>query len=874
MGWLQQLFSRHRRYDELSESIREHLDEKIADLTDRGMTQEEAERTARREFGNVTLIEERSREVWQWPTLESIWADIKFATKQLLKSPGFTLSALLTLGLGIGANAAVFSIIYAVMFRPLPYAHPERLVSIQSRITTGGTGSDLVSYPNFFDWRSRNSAFAGITAYHDDDFSLQNSGGAEHLDGEVVSWDLFSVLGIKPIIGRGFLPDEESGGTHVVVLSYDLWARQYNADPNLIGHSITIDKQTYTVVGVAPKSFRFPVQNSRVALWTTIAHDALPVDDNPPLTTVRGARTLDIIARLKPGTTIQAAQTQMDGLAAALAQQYPADNIRLAGVYIQTELDELTGGTKRPLYILLGAVTLVLLIACANIAGLLLLRTTERWRELAMRTALGAGRFRVIRQLLTENLVLAILGSAAGLFFCFLSSRFLIKFAVDSIPRIAQSAVDLQVFAFLAVLSIITAVLFSLPAAMQIAKFDFIASLKTSTAQGTLKQDNLRNSMVVAQIAIGLVLLSGATLLISSLMNLEKQDIGVRTDHLLTFTVGSAESQSGVGKQATFYPELLDKLDHTPGIISAGATYPLPLTGDQLDMAFDIQGLPTSRSSRPRSDMAFITPGYFATAGISIIQGRDFMRSDDAKSQAVFIVNKAFADKFFPDENPIGKRIRGGSTLREIVGVVGNARQSALNPAPEPIGYLPFYQMPGAPVSVVVHTSLPPPSIEPTIRAVLSSLDQQAPVYEVRTIQDLLSAQIVEPRLYGILISIFAGLALTLTVVGLYGAMAYSVSRRKRDIGIRIALGATRRNVASMILWQASLLMLLGIFLGLVGAFSSTALLRNMLYGIAPADPMAFLIACAVMSIAGGIAAYLPARRAAAIDPMKALRSE
>ena len=679
MNRLKQLFARRRRYDDLSVSIQEHIEERTDELVEEGMPRAQAEQSARREFGNVTLIQEHSREAWQWPTIESIWADLKFALRQLMRSPGFTISALLTLGLGIGANTAVFSIVNAVMFRPLPYAQSEQLVSIQSKSTARVPSPGPVSYPNFFDWRSRNTVFDRIVAYHDDEFTLSGSGEAEHIDGEVVSWGLFPLLGVKPVFGRSFLQAEESAGTHVVILSYSLWQKRFRADPHLIGRSVTIDKLPYTVVGVAPKSFHFPDQNPGIALWTTIAHDASPIGDDPPLTADRGVGMLDVIARLKSGVAMQAAQAQMDGLSEALAKQYPEDGGRLAGVYIKTELERVIGDVRRPLYILLGAVGLVLLIACANIASLLLLRATGRERELAMRAALGAGRYRVIRQLLTENLLLAALGSATGLFFCFLCNHLLITMASGSIPRVAQAGIDGQVFAFLTLLAIATAVLFSLPAAMQIAKKDFTGSLKMATSKNAPEQDKLRNSMVIGQIATGLILLSGAVLLISSLMHLERQDIGVRADHLLTFSVGLSDEQLNGNKQAAFYRQLLEKLDSTPGISSASAGGPLPLTGDQVSMAFDIQERPASASRRPRSDMAFVTPGYFTTVGTPILQGRDFTHSDDANSPPVFIVNRAFADKFFPGENPIGKRIRGGPSLREIVAVVGNARQSVLN---------------------------------------------------------------------------------------------------------------------------------------------------------------------------------------------------
>jgi predicted permease len=713
-----------------------------------------------------------------------------------------------------------------------------------------------------------------MVAYHDDAFTLSGAGGAAHLDGEVVSWDLFPLLGVKPILGRSFLRSEESAGTRVVVLSYGLWERRFQSDPKLIGRTVTIDKLPYTVVGIAPRSFQFPVQDPDIALWTTIAHDASALDGEPALTAERGARSLDVIARLKNGVTLEAARAQMDGLAAALAKQYPEDNGRLAGVYVTTELDRVVGDTRRPLLILLGAVGLVLLIACANIASLLLLRTSEREREFAMRAALGAGRHRVIRQLLTESLLLAALGSATGLLCCLLSNRLLIQIASESVPRLAQATIDTHVLVFSIFLAILTTVLFTLPTAVQITKLDFTDSLKIGTSRNVRSRDRLRNGLVVGQITIGLMLLTGAALLISSLMHLERRDIGVRSDHLLTFSIGLSQEQFEGIKQALFYQQLLDKLDHLPGIISAAAAGPLPLTGDQINFAFDIQGRPSSKSNRPRSDMTFVTPEYFTTAGTPILQGRGFTRLDNVKSPPVFIVNKAFAEKFFPGEDPIGKQIKAGPSMREIVGVVGNARQSVLSPDEEPIGYLPLYQLPIVAVSVVMHTSVSPRILESTVRSAVASLDQQVPVYDVRTIQDLLSAQTADPRLHGILLSIFAGLALVLTIVGLYGAMAYSVARRTRDIGIQMALGANRDKVALTVLRQALSLVLLGIAIGLSGALFGTALLSNMLYGVTARNPWAFLIACCVMAATGAVAAYIPARRAASIDPMQALRSE
>ncbi len=867
------LIRTERQEQELADEMESHLQFHIEDNLRRGMTPEQARRDATLKLGGLEQTKQAYRERSTIPFIENLLRDVRYALRQLRKSPGFAITAILTLALGIGANSAVFSVVNGVVLRPLPYAHPGELVSVQSRVTTGTPSPELLSYPNFFDWRKQNKVFNWIVAYHDDEFTLSGSGAPEHLDGEVVSSGLFPLLGVKPALGRGFLLSEESAGTHVVVLSYRLWQRKFGADPKILGRTIKLDKLSYVVVGIAPRTFRFPVQNPDVALWTTIAHDAEPVQGET-LFTERGARSLDAIARLKNGVRIEAARAQMDSLAAALAKQYPEDNGRLAGAYIQPELDKVLGDTRRPLFTLLGAVGLVLLIACANIASLLLLRTSEREREIAMRAALGAGRWRVIRQLLTENLLLALFGSAAGLFLGFICNHVLLNVAKASIPRIAQTSVDSNVFIFCTLLAILTTFLFSLPAVMQIAKTDLTGSLKSGTSKNTQKQERLRSILVVSQITLGLVLLSGAVLLTSSFLRLERNDIGVRTDHLLTFSIGIPDAPDSIENQVGLYHQILQRLEHLPGVISAAGAGPLPLTGDQIVFAFDIQGQPTSTSNRPRSDMAFVTPGYFKVVGTPLLKGRDFTKLDDLHAPHVVIVNKAFADRFFPGEDPIGKRIKAGPKMREIVGVVGNARQSVLSQDAEPIGYLPYYQVPIVPISVVLHTSFAPRALESTVRDAIASLYPQLPIYDVRTIENLLSVQIAQPRLQMLLLGTFAGVALLLTLVGLYGIMAYSVARRTREIGVRMALGADRSMVRFMFLKQAMKLVAFGVTFGSVGTIAATVVLRNMLYGLTPYDPLYFLIACCVMGVTGFIAAYIPSRRAAFIDPVGALRTE
>ncbi|MGA8026546.1 MAG: ABC transporter permease [Bryobacteraceae bacterium] len=882
MNWIERIFSRRQLHNDASEEIREHLSEKIDELVNDGVPRSDAEFLARRQFGNVTLLEERSRETWRWPLVETFFADLRYAIRQLRKSPGFALAVIVTLALGIGANTAVFSVINAVMLRPLPYAQPERLVSFRSLITAGPQFPVTLSYPNFFDFRRYNRVFEHLVCYRNSEFTLTGVGQPVHLDGEIVSWDLFPVVGMKPALGRGFRPDEEKPGTHVVILSDELWKAQFGGDRGIIGRSVEIDRQSFTVVGIAPPRFHFPVENQKNQLWTTIAWDAF-VTEGQPLTEQRGAWLMRAIARLKPGVSIERAKAQMDGVAASLAKQYPDQNSNITQVSIRPALEALVGDTRQPLFILMGAVGLVLLIACANVANLLLARTAERSREFSVRAAIGASRGSIVRQLLTENLLMAVLGGMAGALFAFACMRAILPLAGNTIPRLAQASIDGPVLGFCMMLALVTTVLFSFAPAIQAAKVELIASLREGTRGLARGHNRLRGALVIAQITLGLILLSGAGLLISSFLHLELRDPGFRPDHLLTFRLSLPDTQYPDSKQITFYSTLLEKLRSLPGVKSAAAGGPLPLTGDRVDISFNIQERPTSPSKEPHSDLAIVTPDYFITLGIPLIKGRAFTERDDAKAPLVLVVNKAFADKFFPGEDVIGKRIipgvgtadaNGASPVREIVGLVGNAKQAALSPDTEPIYYLPHKQLPFTVMSLILRTSLPPLALESAARMTVASLDPQVPMFEVSTMDDLLSSAIASPRFHMLLLGSFAGIALLLTVVGLYGVMAYSVLQRTREIGVRIAIGADRGMVLGMVLKQAMTLVFIGLVIGLAGAIAADRLLTKMLYGVTPHNPALLAIACCLIAATGVIAGYLPALRASSVDPVEALRSE
>ena len=808
--------------------------------------------------------------------------DVKYGLRMLVKNPVFTAVAVLTLALGIGANTAVFSVVNTVLLKPLPYTDPDRLMTVESLDTRHGPAPDPLSYPDFFDFRARNHVFDHLVTSRDTNMILTGAGEPVQLDTEMVTWDLFSALGLRPELGRGFLQGEEAAGTHVVVLSHALWQRLFGGDARIVGRTVTLDRKPYTVVGVVPTGFAFPVNEPDIQLWTTIAADREAPPGDQPITEQRGAHLLRALGRLKPGVSIEQARADLDVIAQALAKQYPDTNTNTRRASVRPALETLVGKSRTPLLILLGAVSLVLLIACANIANLLLARTASREHEMAVRSAIGASRSRVIRQLLTESTLLAILGGGAGIVLAEYALHLLLPLGGESIPRLDQASVDGRVLAFSLLLAFITSVLFGMAPALQASNVDLAGSLKEQSRGSTNRQDRLRGALVIAQVTLGLVLVTGAGLLMASFLHLEQSDLGLKPGHLLTYWFSLPESEYKTAQQMAFYDQLLERMRTLPGVQSAAGVWPLPLGGDNATVTFNIEERPTPPPSRPSARMAFATPGYFRTAGIPLLKGRSFTAHDDEKAPAVLIVNKAFADKFFPGEDVIGKRItpgatgpgQKGETLHEIVGVVGSAKLFALDAEPLPIYYFPYKQLPWMPPVVMVRTSVPPRTVESAIRGQMAALDPLVPLFQVRTMDELLSTQVTEPRFHTLLLGCFASIALLLTMVGLYGVMAYSVTRRTREIGVRIALGASQAAVLSMVLKQAMRLVALGLVLGLVGSFAANQLLRSMLYGLSPWNLPVFVLAALLVALTATLAAYLPARRATKVDPMVALRYE
>jgi len=813
--------------------------------------------------------------------METLLQDIRYGIRMLLKSPGVSIIATIALALGIGANTAIFSVVNAVLLRPLPFPNSDSLMAVFETDQQRGQVRGSYSYPNFFDLRDQNQVFERVAAYHSSDFIMTGSGDPARLQGTVVTADLFSLLGVSPILGRTFVTDEDkpSETGRVVVLSEDLYQRRFNSNPSILNQPITLDGNKFTVIGVMPRSFQFPIQNEPVELWTTSASDA---SGATPMTAQRGAHFLRLIARLKQGVTRIQAQSEVNTIATRLEQQYPDTNTH-KGILVEPALEAIVGDIRPALLILLGAVACVLLIACANVANLLLARATGRYKEMAIRAALGASRFRVVRQLLTESVLLSIAGGGVGLLLAVWWADLLVALGKEDIPRAIQVGLDWRVLTFTLLISVLTGFVFGLVPAFHSSRTDLTDSLKEGgRGASTARHNRMRSGLVVTELAIAVVLLVGAGLLIQSLWRLQQVDSGLQPHNVLTFNFALPEVKYDGEKQSQFFQQLRKRLETLPGVQSASTALPLALSGDLFSISFEIEGRPVAKKDQPSGDVFITDVGYFKTMGIPIIKGRDFNEFDQHKSTQVIIVSETLAKKHFAGEDPIGKRIKTGistfdnepSTMREIIGVVGDVKNRGLNTEVRAAYYLPETQVPLPQITAIIKTTGDPHALLAAATREVGALDKDVPVFGAKTMDEYLASSVAAPRFNTTLLSIFAGVALVLTVIGLYGVMSYSVAQRTNEIGIRLALGAQPRNVVALVVKQGFRLVLLGLAIGLIGAFAATRVVASLLFGVTAKDPLTFMGSAVLLGLIGLLSCYLPARRATKVNPIEALRCE
>lgn len=820
--------------------------------------------------------------------MHSLWSDLRYGVRNLMRARGFAAVAILTLALGIGATTAMFSVVNSVLLRPLPYFEPDRLVAINEFNTEHGIPDipeGTISYPDYRDVAARNHSFDEVGAYTYAEYPLTGAGAPVHVEAQIVSANLFHLLRVEPALGRGFAPGEDAAGHHVVILSDTFWRRHFNADESVIGRTVALRGFSYTIVGVMPAGFQFAVRQQPRDLWVTFSGWAETEDPrDKPSTEQRGNHSMFSVARLKPGVTVAQANADLASIYHALANEYPDSNLH-EGIAATPELKYMVGSSRTPLLILLGAVALVLLIACANVANLLLARGAGRAREMATRAALGATRFRLVRQLVTESVVLSLFGAALGAGFATWALQAVLRLYPENLPRAAEIGIDMRVLAFTAALAVCTGVLFGLLPALRGSSPNLAGTMREGgrTSTSGPAHTRLRSTIVVAQTALGVMLLIGAGLLIRSLQRLSHANLGLDPSHVLTADIDLNEARYKPDQMERFIADFLDRIRALPGVERVGGAMPLPLGGDDgWSISFNILDHPVPKANEPGAGFYVVTRDFFETMKIPLLRGRTFDQRDQRNSAPVMIVTEAFAKKFFANEDPVGRMIEIGAgegearkayKTRQIIGVVGDIRSSNLTKPPAPAYYVPLPQMVWG-STLVVRTTGDPKSMAPSIAKVLNSMDAEAPMFNVRTMEDCLALDLGRARFQAVLLAIFAGVALLLTAIGLYGVIAYSVTQRTHEIGVRLALGATRAKVLSMMLNSGLQLTAAGIAIGVVGALALARVIEALLYEIPPRDPLTYVMVCVVLGAVALLASCIPAMRAARTDPMVALRYE
>jgi putative ABC transport system permease protein len=786
----------------------------------------------------------------------------------LLKNPGFAFVAVIALALGIAANAAIFSVVNAVLLRSLPYDEPERLIVLrENKLPQFPEFS--VSPGNFLDWQKQNTVFEKLAAVRGFAYNLVDTGEPERLRGARVSAGLFEMLGVKPAQGRTFLAEEDQPGHEsVVILSHSLWQRRFGGDPNILGRAISLNASSYTVIGIMPPTFQFPDRETE--LFTPVAFDAKQAEQH-------GAHYISVVGRLKPGVSLAQARTEMSAIAARLAQQYPDANTGW-GVMLFPMQEYESREIKPALLVLLGAVALVLLIACANVANLLLARATARQREIAIRTALGASRWRVIRQLLTESILLAIVGGSLGLLLAVWGMDLLLALAPENLPRVKGGALDIRVLGFTVFITLLTGIVFGLVPALQASRPNLNETLKEGGRGTTGGHHRVRSSLVITEVALALVLLIGAGLLIRSFYHLQQVNPGFNPKNALAVSVSLPAKKYGEEvQQAAFFAQLTEKVSALPGVVAVGATQSLPIQGDYV-LGFNIQGRPPDApGEEPNTNYYAVSPDYFKAMGIPLLRGRLFTERDKKDAPRVAIINETMAKKFFPNEDPIGKGINvtnGPERFREIVGIVGDVKQYGLDQPTTAQTYEPYLQTPFSGMTLIVRTAGDPVALSAGVRSEVLSIDKDQPVSRIRPLEQIISESVAKQRFAMLLLGIFAMVALVLAAVGLYGVMSYAVTQRTHEIGIRMALGAQQKDVLRLVVGQGMIMALIGVGVGLAASLALTRVMTTLLFGVSATDPLTFLAIPALLAAVALGASFVPARRAMKVDPMVALRYE
>ena len=870
-----------KRDAELERELQSDLELEEEEQRDNGLSAEEARYAARRAFGNETLIREQTYEAWGWMRLERLIEDLRYAMRLLMRAPGFTITCVLILAIGIGATTAIFSLVNTVLLRSLPFPESDRLVWVsQQDHSLPGVAPESLSYPDYFDWRAQNHTLDGIASYTGATVTMELKGESQRLDIQTVSSNFFRVLGAAPMLGRDLSWEDEKPGNHAVMLSYSFWQSQFGAEPEIVGKSITMNGQSYTVAGVMPKGFEFPIENPAPVFWKSIADEA---EGKSPASEQRGFDTLGVIARLRQGVTVEQAKADLSVIAGNLARQYPDNNKQYSSALVEPELAHMTGDTRPALRVLFGAVSLVLLLVCANVAGLLLARGSRRSAEFALRAAIGASPAAIIRQLLIESLLLSLCGGMAGIALAFGLIRAMLTLMPVEIPRIESASIDGRVLVFVLIVSVATGLLFGAFPAWRLSRSAPARALREGgrSLAGGRAQHRLHNGLVVVQTAIGMVLLMGAGLLMRSFVRILDVNPGFDSKHVLTSRVGVPFDDTKHDQHYISYQQLLERISALPGVQAVSAGWPLPMSRFNATVSFNIQGRPVAMGDQPSESLGLAMPGYFETMKIPLVAGRDFGEQDGLTGQPTIIVNQAFARKYFPHDNPIGQHIQVGvgdglfdHPVREVVGVIGDIKRKGLTADADPQYYLPYAQALITNPYLVVKTNGGPAAMQAAIGAAVHELDRSVPVYQVSTMEDYVYKSAAQPRFQTFLLGCFAVIALALAAIGLYGLLSYMVVQRTFEIGLRMALGAQRGHALRMIVLRGLTLALAGLVLGMAASAVLTRLISGMLFGVRPTDPVTFAATAALLLAVSLAASCVPAFRASRLDPMKTLREQ